>query len=1167
MQHFYRIVRFTLASIFFLSFNTLTAQVIYTVVGGGTGDGGPATGAALSYPFSVATDAAGNIYLADAGHNSIRKITTAGIISTIAGNGKAGFMGDGGPATAAELNGPISIAFDGAGNMYISDYGNNRIRMVNTTGIISTFAGNGNYGGLGDGGPATAAQFNTPQQIAFDHTGNFLYIADYSNDVIRMVDRNTGIISTVIGTMGVAGFYGDGKAASGAQLNFPTGVALDPMGNIYIADRSNYRIRVVGTNGIISTYAGTSTSGYNGDGGNADTTEFGYPNQLVADSSGNIYIADQNNNDIRLVNTLGIVSTIAGNVSLGGGYSGDGAAATLAQLNGPEGVSVDPAGNVYIADYNNGVIRKINTGGIISTMAGSNNSVSFSGDGGLGTNAIISNPTGVVRDKLGNVYFADQSNMRIRELNVSTHIITTIAGNGTSGFSGDGGAATASELGSPQALAIDDSGNIYIADVSNYRIRKITSATGIISTYAGFGNSGYNGENINADTLRMGNVNGLAVDTAGNVYFSDEDNSILRKINKATNLVTTIAGLPSNGGYNGDGLASATQLYFPMGLGVDKHGNVYFVDAGNVLLRKLVLSSDSIITIGGQYDNYGTPQVGSPVIATSIAAFYSPQGLTLDTAGNIYVTDQSNGNIVKITKNDSLTVLSGVGGVEGPGYNGDNIMANTAYLSNPNGVAVDDSGNVFLADAGNNRVREIRMTGPQITSQPVSTLTTCSGGYGNEIGIGVSGTGITYQWLVDSTGSGNNFQPITNGAEFSGATTDSLTITAINTYSLAFECSVNNGYIYSIIVNSTLTPPPVPNLSGPTDSICPGTLASLDAVDYGSGNTIKPLKGGHKPIPQYNGDIITWSTGEIDTTSNSNINVYPGVTTTYTASINNGGCTVSSSITVLVHNHTLKANALPSTELCKGTSVTLYGTGGSAGSYFWSGNNVYNGSNPFTFTADSSVSYYVSGYDASSGCSDSSLIRLTIVPTPTVTASATTDSICPGGSVTLNGSGAVTYAWSNGVTNNVAFSPSSSAVYHLTGTDANGCVGYASVPVIVNPLPVITVSPSSDPICQGAQETLTATGGVSYTWSNGVTNGVPFVPVSSATYSVTGTDKNGCTNNTSVSITVNSLPAITATAFPSAALCQGSSLALFGSGGSSYAWSGGVNNGVSFTPS
>ena len=351
----------------------------------------------------------------------------AGTITTVAGNGTESFSGDGGFATNAGLAFPSSVAVDTAGNFFIADLLNQRVRRVDAvTGIITTVAGNGSFGFNGDGMAATSASLAFPSSVAVDAAGN-VFIADVSNQRIRRVDAATGIITTVAGN-GTAGFSGDGSAATSASLNDPIGVAVDGVGNLFIADTFNQRVRRVdAATGIITTVAGNGTFGFNGDGGLATDAWMRDPVGVAVDSAGNLFITDQNNQRIRRVDAAtGTMSTVAGSGTFG--FGGDGGLATDASLSRPTGAALDSAGNLFIADQSNQRVRRVDAAtGFISTVAG-DGSFAFSGDGGLATDACLKNPAGVAVDSAGNLFIADQSNHRIRH----------VEGSGTVG-GGDGG--------------------------------------------------------------------------------------------------------------------------------------------------------------------------------------------------------------------------------------------------------------------------------------------------------------------------------------------------------------------------------------------------------------------------------------------------------------------------------------------------------------------------------------------------------------------------------------------------------------------------------------------------------------------------------------------------------------------------------------------------------
>jgi sugar lactone lactonase YvrE len=347
-------------------------------------------------------------------------VSHAQTITTLAGTGISGWSGDGGPATVATINGPNGLCPDGAGNLYFCDGANNRIRKINAAGTISTIAGNGTAGFGGDGMPATDAsvEFSNPAALTFDATGN-LYIADLNNQRVRKINT-AGIITTIAGT-GIAGFGGDGGPATAAAFDNPISFSFDSHGNLYIADQLNHRIRMINTFGIVTTVAGTGTPGFSGDGGPAIACAFYYPNAVFVDHLDNVWMADNGNQRIRKINTAGIITTVAGDGTAG--YTGDGMAATATSISWPAKIKVDIVGNLFIADNGNNRIRKVNPAGIISTITG-DGTPGFTGDGGPATAGEINSPTDVAVDALGNVFIADAGNGRIRKIGAVTTLIT-----------------------------------------------------------------------------------------------------------------------------------------------------------------------------------------------------------------------------------------------------------------------------------------------------------------------------------------------------------------------------------------------------------------------------------------------------------------------------------------------------------------------------------------------------------------------------------------------------------------------------------------------------------------------------------------------------------------------------------------------------------------------
>ena len=601
-------------------------------VQGFSGDDGPAVSAELDGPWGICVDRAGNLYIADARNNRIRKVSTGGTISTVAGSGTAGFSGDGGSATAAALSAPWDVAVDTIGNLLIADTGNQRVRKVTAGGIISTLAGNGISGFSGDGGLAANAELWGPSGITVDASGS-IFVADTGNQRIRKI-TGSGEITTVAGT-GTYGLSGDEGAAVLAQLNAPWDVAVDGSGNLFIADTWNHRIRKVTAAGVITTVAG-STQGFSGDGGPSSSAQLNQPTGLAIDDSRGLLIADAGNSRVREVGVDGLIDTVAG----GGvsGFSGDGGPATAAKLNGPLAVAVDASGNLFIADFGNYRVREVTADRTIRTVAGGG--TSRPGDGGLGTAASIDSPAGVALDSGGNLFFTENWSNRVRKV-LPSGIINTIAGNGAGGFSGDGGTATSARLDFPTAVATDRSGNLYIADSDNARVRKV-AAEGIISTVAGGGTSGP-GDGGPATAARLNNPVAVAVDASGNLFIADAGDSRIRKVT-AAGTISTVAG---NGiaGISGDGGAAVSaSLNHPAGVAVDAAGNVYISDTGNNRIRKV--SPKGVITTAVGSGTAGLSGDGGPAVS---AQLNSPAGIALDSAGNLFIADYRNSRIRKVT--------------------------------------------------------------------------------------------------------------------------------------------------------------------------------------------------------------------------------------------------------------------------------------------------------------------------------------------------------------------------------------------------------------------------------------------------------------------------------------------------------------------------------------
>ena len=425
----------------------------------------------LCQPWGVALDGTGDLFIADRSNHRIRKVDSGGTITTVAGNAFCDFSGDGGPATIAKVCAiPLWCSAGRCGqSVYRGFCRIAEIRKVNSGGTITTVAGNGPFNFCGDGGAATGACLANPSWVVLDGAGD-LFIADQGNSRIRKV--NSGGTITTVGGNGVAGFCGDGGPATSACLRNPFGVALDGAGNLFIADQSNQRIRKVDSGGTITTVAGNGVCAFLGDGGPATIARLCNPAGVALDGAGNLFIADQSNNRIRKVDTSGTIITASAGGNGSFSFCGDGGPATSACLQKPFGVALDGAGNLFIADLNNNRIRKVDSSGTITTVAG-NDLCGFSGDGGPATSATLCNPTGVALDGAGNLFIADLNNQRIRKVD-SGGTITTVAGNGSFNFCGDGGPATSACLRNPTGVVLDGQGNLFIADRGNHRIRKVS---------------------------------------------------------------------------------------------------------------------------------------------------------------------------------------------------------------------------------------------------------------------------------------------------------------------------------------------------------------------------------------------------------------------------------------------------------------------------------------------------------------------------------------------------------------------------------------------------------------------------------------------------------------------------------------------------------------------
>ena len=650
------------------------ADAVLSLLAGGPGGPGwqDGTGAAASFnePYGVATDSAGSVYVADFANKIIRKITPAGVVSTLAGTARMSGSTDGSGA-AARFSGPWDVATDGAGNVYVAD--SDTIRKITPTGVVTTLAGTAGMSGSADGTGA-AARFSLPNGVAVDGAGN-VYVADTGNDTIRKITP-AGVVTTLAGTAGMPG-SSDGTGAA-AGFKFPMSVATDSAGNVYVADALNDTIRKVTPAGVVTTLAG-SPGVYGSADGTGAAAQFNTPQGVATDAAGNVYVADWLNQIIRKITPAGVVTTLAGTAGMRGSADGMGAAARFYE---PEAVATDSAGNVYVADGSNNVVRKITPDGMVTTLAGSA-AVMGSADG-TGAAASFDNPSGVTTDSAGNVYVADTFNDIIRGI-TPAGVVTTVAG--AAGIPGStDGAAAAARFDVPTGVATDTAGNVYVADsgvehlvcmecydLGNHVIRKITSA-GVVATLAGTAGMPGSADGTGA-AARFNTPLGVATDTAGNVYVADTYNSTIRKITSA-GVVTTLAGTVGMTG-SSDGTGSAASFNYPTGVTVDVAGNVYVADTRNDIIRKIT-PAGAVTTLAGMAGMNGSSD------GTGAAArFDSPSGVAVDGGGNVYVADTGNDTIRKITSAGVVTTVVGR-----PGENGFVPGPLPGLLSAPKSVAL-----------------------------------------------------------------------------------------------------------------------------------------------------------------------------------------------------------------------------------------------------------------------------------------------------------------------------------------------------------------------------------------------------------------------------------------------------------------------------------------------
>ena len=892
---------FLLLAALLVSLPALAQDVITTSIGGGP-NGIPALDANLYNPYGVAVDTSGNYYIAAFNQNRVFKVTlSTGVISVVAGSGAQGYAGDGvkGGAGNASLNRPFAVAVDSSLNVYIADQYNCVIRKVDTTNTITTIAGQaGLCGYTGDSGKGTAAEIYYPQGVGVDSSGN-LFIGDAQNCVVRKVVLSSNIITTYAGNH-TCGYSGDSGSATSAELNVVAGVAADSSGNLFIADSSNCVIReVTKSSGKISTVAGNHTCGFSGDGSSATAAEM---NQVfgVTVNGTTVTFADYYNQRVRQFTIGGTINTVAGTGTACGGTCGEGSSATSAQLYYPLGVATSTGGTIYIGNNDNYCVDSFTVGGILNRVAGNHSyNIETLFSGAPATGVVLNYPFGINNDSTGNVYIGDSHNYMVREDVKSTQLVNFFAGDGTYGYTGDGGAATSAELTYPNGVAKDSSGNVYIADTNNCLIRKVSTA-GTITTFAGLlvSNSprcGYSGDGGAATGAELYYPYGVAVDSKNNVYIADQSNHVIRKVSSGT--ITTIAGIGGINGYSGDGgPATNALLYNPQAITVDPVGNVFIADYNNCRVREINAATGIITTVAGN----GYCGFTGDGLAIDNGVEY-PQGIAVDANDNLFISDYSN-RVRWVNPNGIMTTIAGSGAA---GYNGDGGSAVLANIYEPTGVTLDSAGDVLFSDYNNSRVRTV-------TAFPAVSTSTGSMAFG----LTAVGSTSSPQTLIVSA-----YGPVT---------ISNISTTANFTEADNCPSSLANGTVCTMYVY--FAPTASGNLNGSVTVNSNGFFNQVNTVSLSGLGSAISLTGA--PLAFGNQLVKTTSTAKSVTVKN-----------TGTSTITMGAITLTDTT-----DYTLATNTCPASgkTLAGGASCTLSVTFGPKSTGAKRGSVVINDNDPST---------------------------------------------------------------------------------------------------------------------------------------------------------------------------------------------------------------------------
>lgn len=1202
---------------------TAATGLLSTVAGGGgagaTADGLQATATSMS-PYTVRFDASGNnLYFTCASTHRARKIDmSTGVVTTVAGNGTSGTFTNGAIATSASLNAPTGLAIDGSGNIYITQTGADKLMVVKADGKIYNVAGTGTGGNNGNAGIATLVQLNDPNHIAVDADGNII-VVDFGNNKVRRIYPATGIFTTFANAAGNTSELATsvGTPATATPINGPAGVTVDADGNVYLCNKNGGFVKVVGncTTPTVTASAASptinenTTTTFTASGATSYSWSPAYG--LSATTGSSVTVTGYVTTTYTVTGATGFCSAsttatvtvnpaVSENISTfagGGGSLGDGGAASAAKVDFANDVCIDGSGNRYIAQGNTANrIRKVTLAGTITTIAGDGTSASAT-DGTAATAATVRNPVSIAVDGSGNIYFAEGGAAgKIRRINASTGLLETVAGGGVSIL--DNVAATTQNI-NPSCVRFDAVGDMYICDVANHKVRKVTMSTGIITTVAGNGTSGSFTDGATATASNINGPRGIVFDGAGNMYISLSSNNKVAVV-KTDGKIYTAAGT-GTAGSDGDGIATAKRLNNPGQLTRDSDGNIFIADEGSNRVRKLYVNAGMMTTFAGTGTASETGD-GSPATA---ATLNGPVSVVRDADGNTYISNKTGGRVryvgapcitptVNVTVAPAGTVcpttshtLTATGG--GSTY----VWTPTTFLSSGFGATVTVTPTVtttYTVTGGSGTCTSTATVTVNVHPTPgaiTGTLNVCrnstvtlnctpTGGAwstasgnitinsstGQVTGVTAGNALVSYTntngCISTATVTVNALPTVSAGpaASICPAATATMTATGATTYSWAGANLVTNT---GATVTATPTTTTTYTVTGTDGNGCVNsatkTISILPfAINASSSGTI--CAGGSATVTATGGTTYTWASGAtLSATTGTSVTASPTITTTYTVTGTDGTCTQANTVTVSV-------NPLPvitgTAVVCRNATTTLNGSPNTGAWSTVSANASVNSSTGVVTGVNAGVANVT--YTLPTTCF--AIAEVTINALPTVSA-GTGSSICPATTATMTATGATSYAWAgaNLVTNTgatVTATPTTTTTYTVTGTDGNGCVNSATKTISIFPF-LIGVG-SSGPICSGGSATLTATGGTSYTWAAdatlSATTGAVVIasPTVSTTYTVTGTDGT-CTGSASVTVNVGSNPSISGTPL----MCRNATATLNGTpaGGN---WTSGSGN-------